>query len=85
MNAEAVVRDLKSRLSGQLLLPADEGYDAARSVFNTMIQRRPTIIARCANAGIDSGVRIQNWRNRVSGSRGFIARRVPGRDQQDTQ
>lgn len=34
---EGAVRELKSRLSGQLLMPADEGYDAARSVFNTMI------------------------------------------------
>jgi len=50
MIAEAAVRELKSRLSGQLLMPADEGYDAGRSVFNTMIQRRPALIARCANA-----------------------------------
>ena len=50
MISQAAVLELKSRLSGHVLLPADEGYDAARSVFNTMIQRRPALIARCANA-----------------------------------
>jgi FAD/FMN-containing dehydrogenase len=40
---------LKSRLSGQLLAPGDEGYDAARAVFNTMIDRHPALIVRCAN------------------------------------
>jgi FAD/FMN-containing dehydrogenase len=50
MISETAIRDLKSRLSGQLLTPADDGYDAARSVFNVMIDRHPALIARCANA-----------------------------------
>ncbi len=49
MSAELAAPGLKSRLSGQLLAPGDEGYDAARAVFNTMIDRRPAFIARCAN------------------------------------
>jgi FAD/FMN-containing dehydrogenase len=44
------LRTLRSRLSGQLLTPADEGYDAARTVFNRMVDRRPALIARCASA-----------------------------------
>ena len=36
--------------SGQLLRPDDSGYDEARTVFNAMIDRRPALIARCANA-----------------------------------
>jgi FAD/FMN-containing dehydrogenase len=50
MIPEIHVQELKARLSGQLLGPADDGYDAARSVFNAMIDRRPALIARCANA-----------------------------------
>jgi FAD/FMN-containing dehydrogenase len=34
---------------GELLLPADEGYDAARKLFNGMIDRHPALIARCAD------------------------------------
>ena len=38
---------LRSRLSGDLLAPGDDGYDAARSVWNGMIDRRPLAISRC--------------------------------------
>jgi FAD/FMN-containing dehydrogenase len=33
--------------SGQLLRPADEGYDEARRVHNGLVDRRPALIARC--------------------------------------
>ncbi len=51
MIAHAAIRELKTRLSGQLLVPGDGGYDAARSVFNTQIDRRPALIAQCGSAG----------------------------------
>ena len=35
---------------GELLRSGDEGYDAARQVFNGMIDRRPALIARCAGS-----------------------------------
>jgi FAD/FMN-containing dehydrogenase len=39
-----------ARLDGRLLLADDEGYDAARRVFNAMIDRRPALVIRCASA-----------------------------------
>jgi hypothetical protein len=40
---------LRSRLAGELLLPADQGYDAARVPYNEVYAgRRPAAIARCA-------------------------------------
>src|SRR5690349_7938252 len=39
---------LKSQLKGELLLPRDPGFDAARVVWNAMIDRKPAIIVRCA-------------------------------------
>ncbi len=47
---EVAVAEFKARMKGQLLEPRDEGYDAARAVWNAMIDRRPALIARCIDA-----------------------------------
>lgn len=39
--------DLRTQLSGEVIGPADPGYDEARSVYNAMIDKRPQLIARC--------------------------------------
>src|SRR5438445_12557240 len=36
--------------TGGLIHPDDGAYDEARTVFNGMIDRKPALIARCANA-----------------------------------
>ncbi|MCA9728261.1 MAG: FAD-dependent oxidoreductase, partial [Candidatus Eisenbacteria bacterium] len=41
---------LRASLVGELLLPADPGYDGARAIWNAMIDRRPAAIARCLGA-----------------------------------
>ena len=43
------IANFKAGLRGQLIEPKDEGYDAARSLYNGMIDKRPRLIARCAD------------------------------------
>ncbi|MCD6059667.1 MAG: linked oxidase domain protein [Thermomicrobiales bacterium] len=40
---------LRSRFTGDIILPDDPGYDAARTLFNAMIDKRPEVIAQCAS------------------------------------
>src|SRR5260221_13060082 len=44
--ADAVV-EFSSTFSGQLLKPADVGYEEARRVHNGLVDKRPALIARC--------------------------------------
>ena len=46
--SEEVVTELRSRVRGTLLLPGDPGFDAARTVWNAMVDRKPALIVRCA-------------------------------------
>jgi hypothetical protein len=48
MVTSAAVHQLKSRFRGELIFPGDQRYDTARAVFNSAIDRRPALIARCA-------------------------------------
>jgi FAD/FMN-containing dehydrogenase len=43
--------DLRRRISGEVLLPTDSGYDDARATFNGTINRRPAVIVRPSSAG----------------------------------
>jgi len=43
-----VVDHFKSTLRGPLLQPGDPDYDAARTIWNAMVERRPAFIARCS-------------------------------------
>jgi len=40
---------LKQGFRGRLIRPADADYDTARALYNGMIDKRPALIARCAN------------------------------------
>jgi FAD/FMN-containing dehydrogenase len=44
------VEDLRKTVRGAVLCPGDDGYQAARTVPNATIDRRPAIIVRCAGA-----------------------------------
>lgn len=41
----------QASLRGQLIAPGDTAYEAARKVYNAMIDRHPRLIARCADVG----------------------------------
>jgi len=45
----AIMQDLKAHLRGELICPYDHGYDAARRVWNGMIDKYPAAIVRCAD------------------------------------
>jgi FAD/FMN-containing dehydrogenase len=50
---------LRDSLHGPLILPGEEGYDEARSIWNGAIDRRPTCIARCTGvADVVAAVRF---------------------------
>ena len=41
------VTELAGRFTGQLLQPADVGYEEARKVHNGLVNKHPALIARC--------------------------------------
>jgi FAD/FMN-containing dehydrogenase len=49
LNAD-VIEQYGTGLRGGHLLRGEDGYDAARKIYNAMIDHRPAIIARCAGA-----------------------------------
>ena len=56
---EVAVQDFTANLRGEVLRATDEGYDETRKIHNGMIDRRPTLIARCAGvADVMASVRF---------------------------
>jgi len=41
---------LRDQLQGDTFVPDDDGYDAARSIWNGAIDRKPAVVVRCASA-----------------------------------
>jgi FAD/FMN-containing dehydrogenase len=66
-STESFITALRGQLRGQLLTRAEPEYEAARAVYNAMIQRHPLAIARvadvadviaCVNAAREAGIRL---------------------------
>jgi FAD/FMN-containing dehydrogenase len=47
--SDDAIAQLASVLRGDLIQPADPRYDEARTLYNAMIDKRPALIARCAD------------------------------------
>jgi FAD/FMN-containing dehydrogenase len=47
---EAAIAQFEGALHGGLLRPGSGGYDEARKVWNRLVDKRPALIARCADA-----------------------------------
>ena len=62
---------LRRSFAGQLLLPGADDFEAARRVWNAMVDRQPAIIARCASpADVAAAVRFAAKRGLEVGVRG---------------
>ena len=46
-----IENELRRTLRGAVWALGDDGYDAARTVWNGAVDRRPAVVARCADAG----------------------------------
>ncbi|WP_328926738.1 FAD-binding oxidoreductase [Streptomyces sp. NBC_00190] len=49
--AKLSMEQLRERVHGAVVTPDDDDYDEARKVYNAMIDKRPTVVVRCVNAG----------------------------------
>jgi hypothetical protein len=69
MISESALAKFRASLRGQSFFSGEQGYDAARSVPNAMIDRRPTVIAHCAGAAdVITCVRFAREHNMTSPS-----------------
>jgi FAD/FMN-containing dehydrogenase len=68
---DAEIQELRARFRGELIAPGDPAYDEARKVYNAMIDRRPGLIARCADvADVIAGVNFAREKKLLLAVRG---------------
>src|SRR5205823_14058024 len=51
VTSEQALGSLASSVHGSVLRPGDQAYDAARRIFNGMIDKRPRVIVQVLGAG----------------------------------
>jgi FAD/FMN-containing dehydrogenase len=67
----SVAAALRGKMRGPVALPGDEGYDAARTIWNAMIDRSPALAARCLDAAdVTHAVRMAREENMLLAVRG---------------
>jgi len=66
-----IVETLRSAFRGELIQPTDTGYEAARKVYNGMIDKHPHLIARCVDvADVIAAVNFGRVNNLLTAIRG---------------
>jgi FAD/FMN-containing dehydrogenase len=67
----AAASSLRAGLRGEVVVPTDDGYDEHRKVWNGSIDRRPAVIARCADvADVQNAVRFGREHDLLTAVRG---------------
>ena len=75
---EATLQHFRAGLRGTLILPGDASYDAARTLWNGMIDKRPALIVRCAGvADVISAVQFARIHHLLVSVRGG-GHNIPG-------
>jgi FAD/FMN-containing dehydrogenase len=68
---QAAFEELRRSFRGEILRPGDAAYDEARRIWNGRIDRRPSLIARCATtADVVTAVRFARERDLPASVRG---------------
>src|ERR1700739_1552723 len=71
MVSENAITELKASLRGGVIKRGDREYEEARKLYNGMIDKRPLLIARCADvADVISSVRFGRESNLLTAIRG---------------
>ncbi len=61
---EETLAAFKGKLRGVAALPGEDGYDAARTIWNAMVDRRPAVVARClGTADVIEAVKLARDQN----------------------
>lgn len=70
-NLDSAIQQLATAVRGEIVQPGDASYDAARTVYNAMIDRRPRLILRCTDvADVIAGVNFARDNNVLLAIRG---------------
>ena len=73
MLSSTTIDTFKASLRGELIQPDDKGYDEARKLYNGMIDKRPGLIARCADvADVVTAVDFGRENNLLVAIRGAV-------------
>jgi len=68
---ETAISQFKASIRGQTIQPGDAGYEEARKLYNGMIDKRPRLIARCADvADVITAVRFGRENGLLTAIRG---------------